>query len=138
MTWIFGHWRALALGGIVIACVLSLGTMMVLQYGAAKFEAGVQKERAANLEVIAQATERARQAESELSQVRAERDRQREERDRLRAVITANAREEIRNAENAEDRYAAYLNHRNSLREQSTTRHDRVRSDYLSTIAVEP
>lgn len=119
---------------VSIALVSALW-IAIASYGESQYKAG---RAAADLEwsqKFSQAQARASRAEEDLARTRIERDQARAERDESRRRALVQVTQEIENAPNFEARYAAYLAHRDRLRNARSERLARARADYLSSIA---
>lgn len=128
------YWKIIVAVGAAVV-IFSIFAFLIQAYGDAREKAG---RAAADLEwsqKLGEAQARVSRAERELNAVRIERDQARAERDEARRRRLVQVTQEISNAPNFEARYAAYLSHRVSLREQRSDRLARVRADYLSSVA---
>lgn len=119
--------------GCVAVVALVLGAMYF--FGQAKYAEGAADERAEWQAQYIEAQNRARDAEQALALDRVERQQEAERLRVARETRLARAREEIANASDLETQYAAYLAHRNSVRDEAAARHTGARADYLSSVA---
>lgn len=133
LNFVLRHWKILA--GIAIGLAVWISFNMAIQ---AAYDRGQAAEKLVGERRLSVERERVREAERQLHATRIRLDEAIRERDRARQQGLRRTTERIENAPDFEGRYAAYLEHRNSLRNSSAQRHARAWSDYMSTVAPEP
>ncbi len=117
--------------GCVAVVALVLGLLFF--YGNARYSEGAADERALWQQQYIDAQKRAADAEHALNMDRLERQQEAERLRVARETRLAQVREEIANAPDLDSQYAAYLAHRNSVRDEAAARHSGARADYLSS-----
>ena len=123
-------WRLI---GCVALAALVLGSLYF--YGKSRYAEGAADERVLWQAQYIEAQDRAREAEQALALDRLNRQQEAERLRVAREARLARVREEIANAPDLETQYAAYLAHRNSVRDEAAARHAGLRSDYLSSLS---
>lgn len=122
-------WIALAM-----VALTTYGSIQVYNYGVKRYNEGVFAERAGWTKIVNQARTERDEARDELTRLREARNAEAEQARRERDRALSQVQQDIRNATNLEDQFAAYSAHRSELRSATARNLSSARADYLSSI----